>query len=72
MRLCHCLRTAVLLLRTAVLLLSPSPTPSQCYLNVALDMRRVPLEDVPYLPLLTRMMSEIIVEAARLCISATA
>ena len=44
---------------SATLLTHELPTDGICYLNVALDMRRLSLADLPYLPLLTRMMSEL-------------
>ena len=43
----------------ATLLTHELPTDGIIYLNVALDMRRIGLEDLAYAPLLTRMMSEL-------------
>ena len=40
----------------ATLLTHELPTDGICYLNVALDMRRLSLDDVAYLPLLMRMV----------------
>jgi len=43
----------------ATLLTHELPTDGIVYLDVALDLRRLALEDVPYLPLFTRMLSEL-------------
>lgn len=44
---------------SATLLTHELPTDGICYLNVALEMSRLGMADLPYLPLLTRMMSEL-------------
>ena len=44
---------------TATLLTHELPTDGICYINVLLDMKRLAMDDLPYLPLLTRMMSEL-------------
>ena len=44
---------------SATVLTHELPTDGICYLNLALDMSRLSMDDLPYLPLLTRMMSEL-------------
>jgi len=43
----------------ATLLTHELPADGLVYLDVLLDLKRIPLDDIPYVPLLTRMLSEL-------------